>query len=224
MVMVPAHAYPGYKMKRFSMGVAALMTIAPALFFKGSVFADPSIAMLIVVVLGWACVEFYIGFSRTSKGRAPSPALVKICRMVWPIFIIYAWLDYHNSWTRLNLPWWFSALLILICILALVMRVWAVIQLGDAFSYDVICPQGGILITTGPYRIIRHPAYLAICILGSFPGLILGSILGFIGMWTSTILTVVFRMVAEEQMLKDELGALFLKYQRNTYRLIPFIY
>jgi protein-S-isoprenylcysteine O-methyltransferase len=104
------------------------------------------------------------------------------------------------------------------------MRVWAVIKLGESFSYDLISPQGGILITTGPYRFIRHPAYLAICILGSFPGLFLGSILGFIGMLTSTIFTVVFRTIAEEQMLKDEFGDIFSIYQRSTYRLIPFIY
>jgi protein-S-isoprenylcysteine O-methyltransferase Ste14 len=206
------------------MAIAALMTIVPAPFMMDSISSDPSITMLIIIALGWAGVEFYIGYSKSCKGRVLSHALVKICRMVWPLFIIYSWLDYHNSWTRLYLPLWFSNILILICILALVMRVWAVIKLGESFSYDVISPQGGILITTGPYRFIRHPAYLAICILGSFPGLFLGSILGFIGMLTSTIFTVVFRTIAEEQMLKDEFGDIFSIYQRSTYRLIPFIY
>jgi protein-S-isoprenylcysteine O-methyltransferase Ste14 len=211
-------------MKKLSMGLAALMTIAPAPFAIGAISPDPIIKILIIVILSWACVEFYIGLSRPCKGKAPSLSLVKIGRMVWPLFIVYSWLDFRHNWTRLYFPSWFYALLILSCILALVVRIWAVIHLGKSFSYDVNRPEGGILITTGPYRVVRHPAYLAVCILGSFPGLILGSILGFIGMLTTTVFTVVYRTNAEEQMLEKEFGDLFTKYKRNTYRLFPFIY
>lgn len=84
-------------------------------------------------------------------------------------------------------------------------------------------PEGGILVTTGPYRIIRHPAYFAVCILGSLPGLILGSISGFIGMLTTTVLTVVYRTAAEEQLFEKKFGDHFIEYKRGTYRLFPFI-
>jgi protein-S-isoprenylcysteine O-methyltransferase Ste14 len=175
-------------------------------------------------MLSWACVEFYIGLSRPCKGQAPSHLFIKIGRMLWPVFIVYSWLDFRNNWTRLYFPLWFFGLLILICIIALILRIWAVTHLGKSFSYDMKSPEGGILITTGPYRIIRHPAYLAVCMLGSFPGLILGSIFGFIGMLATTISIVIYRTNAEEQMLEKEFGDLFDKYKRNTYRLFPFIY
>ena len=104
------------------------------------------------------------------------------------------------------------------------MRIWTVTYLGGSFSYDVKRPEGDILVTTGPYKIIRHPAYLAICILGSFPGLILGSIPGFIGMLVTTVLTVIYRIDAEEKMMHKEFGGLFIAYRQNTYRLLPFLY
>lgn len=211
-------------MKRLSMGIAALMTIAPAPFGVDTIFADPMITFLILVLLSWAFVEFYIGLSRPCEGKAPSQPLIIISRMTWPFFIIYSWLDFGNHWTRIHFPLWFNVLLISICVFSLCMRLWAVMHLGKSFSYDVKRPANGNLVTTGPYRIIRHPGYSAVCILGSFPGLILGSILGFIGMLATTVLTVICRITAEEQMLEKEFGDQFLKYKRNTHRLFPFIY
>lgn len=211
-------------MKKLSMGIAALMAIVPALFIIDPASPDPIATMLIIVLLSWACVEFYIGLSRSYEGKAPSPMLVKASRMIWPLFIIYSWLDFRNDWTRLRLPFWLYLLLISICIIALGVRLWAVVHLGKSFSYDVKSPEGGILVKTGPYRLIRHPAYLAVCILGSFPGLILGSILGFIGMLVTTVSTVVYRTNAEEQLLEQEFGDHFIRYKRNTYRLFPFIF
>lgn len=211
-------------MKKFSMGIAALMTIAPAPFVIERPSVYPIITLLVVIMLIWACVEFYIGLSRPCEGKAPSYRLIMISRMIWPLFILYSWLDFRNDWTLLHFPSWFHLLLILMCIIALGLRLWAVMYLGQSFTYDVKIPENGILATTGPYRIVRHPAYLAVCILGSFPGLILGSIPGFVGMLATTIFPVVCRTDAEEQILENEFGDDFIKYKRNTYRLFPFIY
>ena len=211
-------------MKKLSMGIAALMTIAPAPFAVTAISSDPIIFLLILILLSWSIVEFYIGLSRPCPGRAPSQRLVMIGRMIWPLFIIYTWIDFANEWTIVYLPLWSRALLLSVCIFSLGLRVWTVIHLGKSFSYDVKRPEGGILVTTGPYKIVRHPAYLAICILGSFPGLILGSIVGFVGLSAATVVTVICRMVAEETMLEKEFGDLYTQYQRNTCRLFPFIY
>jgi protein-S-isoprenylcysteine O-methyltransferase Ste14 len=211
-------------MKKVAMGIAALMTIAPAPFVIERPSEYPIISILVVVVLCWACVEFFIGLSRPCEGKAPSCRLIKLSRIIWPLFILYSWLDFRNDWTLLHFSSWFLLFLILMCILALGLRLWAVIHLGQSFTYDVKSPGNGILATTGPYRIIRHPAYLAVCVLGSFPGLCLGSIPGFIGMLGTTIFPVVSRTDAEEQILEKEFGDHFIKYKRNTYSLIPFIY
>lgn len=206
------------------MGIAALMTIAPAPFAWETLSSDPIVFLLILIMSGWSLVEFYIGLSRPCEGRAPSQGLVVIGRMMWPLFIIYTWIDFTRDWTIVNFPLTLRALFLSICIFSLGLRVWTVIYLGKSFSYDVKRPEGDILVTTGPYKIIRHPAYLAVCILGSFPGLILGSIVGFIGLSATTVLTVICRTAAEEKMLVEVFGDRYIQYQRNTYRFVPFIF
>ncbi|NTW72912.1 MAG: isoprenylcysteine carboxylmethyltransferase family protein [Eubacteriaceae bacterium] len=79
------------------------------------------------------------------------------------------------------------------------------------------------LITTGLYRLLRHPGYLSYLI----------SILG-IGLSLSSFVTLVFllfivvfirwRIKGEEEMLLAEFGDQYRMYMKRTKRLIPFIY
>ena len=46
--------------------------------------------------------------------------------------------------------------------LAKALKVWAIASLGSKWSYRVLVVPGEPLITTGPYRFIPHPNYLAV--------------------------------------------------------------
>lgn len=82
---------------------------------------------------------------------------------------------------------------------------------------------GAPLVTTGPYRMIRHPIYLGniLC----FAGIILttGSLLGSIaGVWLSWAM--IQRIPQEEKSLTDVFGEAYHGYSLRTWRLIPWIY
>jgi len=97
--------------------------------------------------------------------------------------------------------------------------VWILIRLRSAFS---ILPQGRALITTGPYRRIRHPLYAAEGIAS------IGLMLQFAQPWSAAVTLIGFacqilRMHYEEQVL----GATFpdyVPYKARTYRLVPGLY
>jgi protein-S-isoprenylcysteine O-methyltransferase Ste14 len=100
-----------------------------------------------------------------------------------------------------------------------VASVWILIRLRSAFS---ILPQARALITTGPYRRIRHPLYDAEGIAS------IGIMLQFVQPWSAVITLIGFacqilRMHYEEQVL----GATFPEYspyKARTYRLVPHLY
>lgn len=42
------------------------------------------------------------------------------------------------------------------------LKAWAVFSLGDAWTMKVILPRALRVVTTGPYRYVRHPNYVAV--------------------------------------------------------------
>lgn len=46
--------------------------------------------------------------------------------------------------------------------LAKALKLWAITTLGDRWSFRVLVEPGRPLVRTGPYRILRHPNYLAV--------------------------------------------------------------
>ena len=83
--------------------------------------------------------------------------------------------------------------------------------------------RGHHLVTGGPYRLIRHPGYLAA--LGTFPsgGLALGSwwslapLLGF-------VLLMLRRVLIEDKFLRENLGGYVGYAERVKYRLVPGVW
>jgi protein-S-isoprenylcysteine O-methyltransferase Ste14 len=79
------------------------------------------------------------------------------------------------------------------------------------------------VIVTGPYRLVRHPMYLGLCLLGLGVPLALGSWWGLIpgGMFT---LTFIYRTWQEDRFLRGNLPG-YVEYTRQTRcRLIPGVW
>jgi protein-S-isoprenylcysteine O-methyltransferase Ste14 len=113
---------------------------------------------------------------------------------------------------------WVGTVLILASV---VLRTASVAQLGGSYSVNLGVRAGQPLVTTGLYRLIRHPGYLAIII--SFVGLGLS-----FAHWLATSLCLLlppavlaWRMGLEERMLEQAYGEEYRSWARRTRRLIP---
>ena len=97
--------------------------------------------------------------------------------------------------------------------------IYTLLWLGKAFS---ILPQARVLVTTGPYRLVRHPLYLAEQISA------LGVALQFQQPWGMLIVLTSFgfqfpRMRYEERILEASFPA-YRAYAIHRARIIPFLY
>ncbi len=93
--------------------------------------------------------------------------------------------------------------------------------LGRQFAYQARLVEGHELITTGPYRYVRHPIYTA------FFGLILATALAG-SRWFAVPLFIPFyaagtaiRIRSEENLLRAEFGESFESYARRTSAVLP---
>ena len=79
------------------------------------------------------------------------------------------------------------------------------------------------VITTGLYSLIRHPMYIGVLIMYMPTPLALGSYWGLIPM-TLLPVTLVYRIINEEKVLRENLPGYTEYCQKTRYRLIPYIW
>ena len=104
-----------------------------------------------------------------------------------------------------------------------VLRLWAVFVLGRRFSGLVAIQPGHALVTTGIYRLIRHPSYLGALLFAFGWGMAFRSGVGLL-LAALFVPPLVARMNAEERLLQSEFGKDYDHYRSRTSRLIPGIY
>jgi protein-S-isoprenylcysteine O-methyltransferase Ste14 len=126
-------------------------------------------------------------------------------------------LTIFTNWA--TLPWWSYVLSGLSGILA----VWAmaVMKLGNfnAVPYPV---ENGIMISQGPYKMIRHPMYTSIFI---FAFALLAGQFDYTKLIISLVLIVglVLKMLFEESLLIKHYPA-YKAYMKKTKRVIPHVW
>ena len=102
------------------------------------------------------------------------------------------------------------------------LMVWARLTFGHRSFHAAANPTAGGLVTTGPYRFIRHPIYTAVCLFGwsgilahwSPINVLLGALL-FVG--------AVGRMLCEERLI-IEVYPEYRDYAQATKRMVPYIF
>jgi protein-S-isoprenylcysteine O-methyltransferase Ste14 len=80
------------------------------------------------------------------------------------------------------------------------------------------------VITTGPYRVIRHPSYAGILLAVIGLGLLIGNWLSLVSLTIAIGGGLVFRIRVEERALLRNLGDDYRNYAATHKRLIPFIW
>jgi protein-S-isoprenylcysteine O-methyltransferase Ste14 len=118
-------------------------------------------------------------------------------------------------------PPWIQVCAILLLIVGMLLRAWAVFLLGRFFSRTVHIEQDHRLVTDGPYRWIRHPAYTGMLIIDAAVVLSLGTWAGALFMFGILLAASLYRIRVEEHALVQTFGAEYVEYMRRTWRLFP---
>jgi protein-S-isoprenylcysteine O-methyltransferase Ste14 len=109
-----------------------------------------------------------------------------------------------------------------ICTLGLAMAAWARRTLGAEWSQDVELKQGHRLVTSGPYRFVRHPIYTCHLVMGLGTAVTFGRIAGFAG---CVLFLVGFwiKLGQEEELLARHFPEEYPAYKRRVKALVPFV-
>ena len=105
--------------------------------------------------------------------------------------------------------------------LGLAIRVWAIATLGRAFRTTVEVDPGQAVVSSGPYRWVRHPSYSGLLLIATGCGLAAGNWLALTVCAVLPLPALLRRIQVEEAELTAVLGDRYRAYQAQTKRLIP---
>jgi protein-S-isoprenylcysteine O-methyltransferase Ste14 len=105
---------------------------------------------------------------------------------------------------------------------ALLLMVWARLTFGRRSFHASADPTPGGLVTTGPYRFIRHPIYTAACLFVWAGVLSNWSVLaGLLGLLL--LVGAFIRMLCEERLVVAAYPE-YRDYARDTKRMVPYVF
>ncbi|WP_123053363.1 isoprenylcysteine carboxylmethyltransferase family protein [Clostridium sp. JN-1] len=125
---------------------------------------------------------------------------------------------------NLILPHSFFWVGIIFMSVGIVIRCWAVFTLRKFFSLSVIVESKQSIVSSGPYKLIRHPAYTGTIL--TLIGISI-SIKSIMSILTALIIISVvygYRIKIEEKVLINSFGKEYLNYINKTWKLIPWVF
>jgi len=159
--------------------------------------------------------------------RRIEPAASRIARAV--VFLLAIFLMTYN---RIPIPWlyrqfyaqsflafWVGAG---ITIAGMAFAVWARMHIGRNWSRSVTLKEDHELITSGPYRLVRHPIYTGILTGLAGSAIALAQVRGVIGFAMIAIL-MWLKLSREERFMREQFGERYNAYAQRVAALVPFV-
>jgi protein-S-isoprenylcysteine O-methyltransferase Ste14 len=113
---------------------------------------------------------------------------------------------------------------LVIVLLALALLIWARAHLRGLYSGHVEVHAGHRLVTSGPYRVIRHPSYAGFMVMALGIAVGYSSLIGLISAFLLLLPGLAYRIKVEEKLLIEQFGEEYSAYQLRTQKLIPGIW
>jgi protein-S-isoprenylcysteine O-methyltransferase Ste14 len=171
---------------------------------------------------GWAAFGLYwlvAAFSMTRARVAWSRELRIRAVLVAGAILLSRFGAFRASGAHTN-PWG-AATGVLLFVVGLGFAIWARVHLGRNWGTPMMQREKPQLVTSGPYRLMRHPIYSGILIAGT------GTAIALSWPWLSAVLLAgvyfVYSARTEERYLTDRFPTEYPAYKRSTKMLLPHI-
>jgi protein-S-isoprenylcysteine O-methyltransferase Ste14 len=115
-----------------------------------------------------------------------------------------------------------SPLVIVVQVASVALMVWARVTFGRRSFHAAANPTEGGLVTTGPYRFVRHPIYTAVCLF-VFAGALAHVSLTAVGLALLVFLGALGRMLPEERLVLQRYPG-YADYAAEPKRMLPLVF
>ena len=154
---------------------------------------------------------------RTKEPDSRQKAILRWAQWITFVSILVPGLDHRLGWSRV--PLWLTVLSQVLLLVGYLITLW-VMKENSFASRTVQVEEGQRVISTGPYRLVRHPMYFGAVLMLLFTPLALGSWWALPG-FVLVIPFIVLRLLNEEKTLCRDLPGYSDYCLRTRFRLLP---
>jgi protein-S-isoprenylcysteine O-methyltransferase Ste14 len=184
---------------------------------------NPVHAVELTFAIGWAAfwIYWFVAAFSMKRGR---PAWSRGIRIRIPILVVVFLLYRVGAFRdeRVNTDAWRSGLGLALFAMGLAFAIWARLHIGRNWGTPMSQKQEPELVTSGPYRLVRHPIYSGILVAG------IGTAVALSWSWLIPValsgIYFVYSATVEERYLTQEFPDTYAAYRGSTKMLIPFIF
>ena len=180
-------------------------------------------AVELVFEVGWAVLGLYwlVAAVRMKRGRVPWSRELRIRALMAVVVIVSVRLGaFHGH--GLNSDPWRAAVGVAFFALGVGLAAWARTALGRNWGTPMTQKTDPELITSGPYRLVRHPIYSGILLAGS------GTAVALSWPWLTAValagIYFLYSASVEERYMSERFPDDYPRYKRSTRMLVPFIF
>jgi protein-S-isoprenylcysteine O-methyltransferase Ste14 len=173
--------------------------------------------------LGWAAfwASWLVAAFFVKRGRIPWSRELRIRAVIVPIVIVLVRSGLFRD-RGLNTSGWRDGLGLALFAVGLGFAVWARIHIGRNWGTPMTQKEDPELVTSGPYRLVRHPIYSGILVAA------LGTAVALGWVWLLAValggIYFGYAAIVEERLLAKRFPDTYPAYRRSTKMLVPFIY
>jgi protein-S-isoprenylcysteine O-methyltransferase Ste14 len=179
-----------------------------------------------LTLAAWALVEVGVRVRERvqGKGRTARDRGTRVLIAISLGAAIVAALGARSAAPELRMPALLRMAGVVVMSLGLALRIWAIASLGSSFRSTVEVEPGQSVVSSGPFRWIRHPSYAGLLLILAGLGAALGNWLSFAACVALPLPAIVWRIHVEEAELGRVLGPAYGTYQSGRARLIPGVW
>lgn len=177
----------------------------------------------LVFAVGWAAFWLYwlVAAFSIKRGHVAWSRELRIRVVIVAVAILFARLGAFRG-HRVETNPWLAGIGLALFALGLTFAIWARLHIGRNWGTPMTQKEEPDLVTSGPYRLARHPIYSGILVAG------VGTAVALSWLWLAAValagIYFVYSATVEERYLAEQFPRDYPPYKRATKMLVPFVF
>jgi protein-S-isoprenylcysteine O-methyltransferase Ste14 len=180
--------------------------------------------LFVITMVVWFLSELRQALRRRSNAATTDRNSLLLLRVCITLGVLFAAWALRLGVTAFGASGITLAIAFLLMWCGIALRWWSFHTLGRYFTFSVMTSADQPVITTGPYRWLRHPSYTGVLLALIGTGVAFGDWLSLAALVVLPLIGLLYRIHVEESALARTLGPLYTTYASTRKRIIPLVW